>query len=560
MNSLFDLKQSAAELPSLNQGLAGMTYDQHPPTRDVTGSNFANGSIHIRWQNSGGKWWIPSKSYIRMRAKLTQANGTTPVTMTDDIAPNMGLMGNLFQSCEFKIADKTVSRVSDYVAQVDSLQTRLTKSKSYLDSVGSSLNWWESSQYERQATIASDGCIVGDTAVNGIGREGQGFDAQAGAASNSIQVVAATNHIVFAVNGGAAIQDLRGVYAPGDKIKYLLVEYTVITNGLADGTLKDTAVQVRRDDGVIIGNVGAASNVNWNLFRQSDEHYCPNRNEFEMIWKPPLSIFSVSHGMPGGKYEIQLNPHTSTVFQKMAIESLGADRASGLTGDFQFVVDDMYLYLAVVEGPVVDNLTYFLSLEETRCQTDNVDNNNSLQQKNFDVSPASFALTLAFQDVEAGTDTRRSASKFKVRKIFPAANVDLQYPSGELALRRMYLQYAGSTKPSPDADPDYIQDSVNNIHRDYFSSRYAESLLYSGAYFDCGGAEDRNDYIERGAYYYFSWPKNGSSESTRVNVNYQFQTALGVGVGRVLLFDHYKQMVMVSVVNGMVVDVVSRDG
>jgi hypothetical protein len=558
MNSLFDLKQSAAELPSLNQGLAGMTYDQHPPTRDVTGSNFSNGSIYIRWQNSGGKWWIPSKSYIRMRAKLTQGDGITPVTMSDDIAPNMGLMANLFQSCEFKIADKTVSRVSDYVAQVDALTQRLTKSKSYLDSVGKSLNWWETSQYERMATISSDGCIIGDTAVSGISRLGQGFDAAAAANANNIEVVAATNHIVWTANGGQALQDLRGVYKPGDKIKYLLVEYTVIENGLPNGTLRDTAVQVRRDDGTAVANVAAASNVNWNLFKQSDEHYCPNRNQFEMIWKPPLSIFNISHAMPAGKYEIQLNPHNSTVFQKMAIETVGADRNSGLGNDFQFIVDDMYLYLAVVEGPVVDNISYFLSLEETRCQTENVDNNNSLQQRSLDVSPASFALTLAFQDTEAGTDTRRSASKFKVRKIFPANNVALEYPSGELALRRMYIQYGGDTKPSPDSDPDYIFDAVN--HRDYFSSRYAETMLYSGSYFDCGGTEDTSQWLERGPYYYFSWPKSGSSESTRVNVNFQFQTPLGQGVGRVLLFDHYKQMVMVSVVNGMVVDVVSRDG
>lgn len=53
MNSLFDLKQSASELPSLNQGLAKQTYEQHPPTRDVTGANFPKGSQHIRWQVAG---------------------------------------------------------------------------------------------------------------------------------------------------------------------------------------------------------------------------------------------------------------------------------------------------------------------------------------------------------------------------------------------------------------------------------------------------------------------------------------------------------------------------
>lgn len=37
MATIFDLKQSASELPSLNQGTSKLIYDQHPPTRDVTG-------------------------------------------------------------------------------------------------------------------------------------------------------------------------------------------------------------------------------------------------------------------------------------------------------------------------------------------------------------------------------------------------------------------------------------------------------------------------------------------------------------------------------------------
>ena len=126
MNTLFDLKQSSAELPELNQGLAKQTFEQTPPTRDITGNNFPNGSIHIRWQNSGTRWWIPSKTYIRMRATLTKANGDA-ITVADDIAPNMGLMGNLFQSAEFRIADKTVSRVSDFMPQVDALEKTINK-------------------------------------------------------------------------------------------------------------------------------------------------------------------------------------------------------------------------------------------------------------------------------------------------------------------------------------------------------------------------------------------------------------------------------------------------
>ncbi len=141
--SIFDLKQSAAELPSLNQGTSRLSYEQHPPTRDVTGNNFPNGAIHIRWQVAGTRWWVPANSYIRMRCSIgTNASPPLQQSANLDIAPNMGLAANLFQSAEFRIADKTVSRVSDYMAQVDALEKRLNKSKSWMDSVGKDLELW----------------------------------------------------------------------------------------------------------------------------------------------------------------------------------------------------------------------------------------------------------------------------------------------------------------------------------------------------------------------------------------------------------------------------------
>ncbi len=103
----------------------------------------------------------------------------------------------------------------------------------------------------------------------------------------------------------------------------------------------------------------------------------------------------------------------------------------------------MYLYLSTVEGPSVNNLSYFMSLEETRCQTENVDNNANLQQKNFDVSPSAYALTIAFQGQAAGTRTDESASKFKIPQITAAPTL---YPSGELALSRFYVSYNGEPR------------------------------------------------------------------------------------------------------------------
>lgn len=560
MTSIFDLKQSAAELPMLNQGTAKLTYEQMPPTRDVTGSNFPNGSIHIRWEVSGTRWWIPSRTYIRMRGYLQGATvpAADPITYhaarcADDIAPNMGFMANLFQSAEFRIADKTVSRVSDFMPQVDALETRLNKSKSWLDSVGSTINFWQPEFAERLSVIASDGGTEPHVLRGSVSREELGYDAAGAMNRNSIAVARVnsatgpgshTGTLTFSQTGGAALPFNAALYHRGDVLVYAGVSYTI------DEIVSATVLRVSSHNEIV--TVAADSNVEWELHFAYQDQYEAHRNAFECIWQPPLSIFKVSHALPSGKYELVLNPQNAGTFMEHVIESRRFNKVQ--TTDFRFVVSDMYLYVSTVEGPAVDSVNYFMSLDETRCQTEDVQSGTGLQQKNFDVSPSTYALTMAFQSRNAGSDTRFSASKFKVEAIAGVPG----YPSGELALERFYISYAGMNKPSPDADPQYSAGEAI-IALDYYTSRYIESNFYSGAFYDCGGAEDKKDWLERGAYYYFSWPRDGSSESTRVNINFKFGANLG-DTARALLFDHHKKMVLISVVGGRVVDVIEQDG
>ena len=92
-----------------------------------------------------------------MRFSLKNAAATALLSQSANIAPAMGLMSNLFQSLEFRINDKTVSRVSDFVPQITALEERLSKSASWLKGVGNSTNFWESDFRLRQVDITSDG-------------------------------------------------------------------------------------------------------------------------------------------------------------------------------------------------------------------------------------------------------------------------------------------------------------------------------------------------------------------------------------------------------------------
>ena len=546
-----------------------MSYEQHPPTRDVTTSNFPNGAIHFRFETSGEKWWMPSKSYLRMRCRLTKGDGTTPVDIGDDVAPNMGLMSNLFQSGEMRLQDKVLSRIPDFMSYVDALDTRLTKSSSWLNSIGSATNWWDADQAVRQTETAADGVIIDPNAAavqDETSRVDMNFDAAGGllAERNQWSYVDATGVMTY-VQGtdapnGLTVAQAKAQFPIGSYFRFVGVAgvpntpMRVLINDLAaaPGT-----ITVQNLLGVDVPTSGINDFARVMVtFPDANQQASRRAGEFEMTWQPPLSVFKVGHALPSGRYEMILNPQTVNSFQKRAIESvLGSASKSptlpgGGAGDYQFEVVDFYLYTATVNGPRADNVTYLLDLEQTRCQSEKI-TTNSFAQRNFDVSPSTYALTVAYADVRAGEHTAISASKFKSYET-AVAGAAVSVPQ-ELNLERFFINYAGQNLPAPDANPDF------KAGTDYTIQRYAETQIYSGAYYDTGGAETIQEFHDRGAYYYFSWPRDGTDRSTRVNVHSGFKSTTDKENLRVLLFDHSKQVARVRVQDGRVVDVQLED-
>lgn len=544
MKSIFDLPQSVGELPALNQGMSRLNYEQVPPLKDITGTSFPGGRIEHRFELSGNRWWIPSRSYIRLRAKFTNGDGSIinlqqtvlagrpfDSVRGGDKAINMGVMGNLFQSMEFKIAQKVVSRISDRVAQIDALKNRLNYSKSQLDGWGASTNCWQSSFEERQQMMVLGGSINDNVPATVIKPS-----PQAGT------VAINTLGLVTGAAGTLFLTSLR----VGDKIR--------IGQTAADGG--DYTVTQIDDDTTAevfpypVANIAATAL--WSRVRQKQS---PQRSELEFIWQPPLGIFSCPYALPAGRYELSLIPQNSAEYMKKAIESLALDidqrsqlDNNGTAAQIQFNVVDMNLYIATTEGPRVDDLTYMLDIEDINCQVENI-TGNGFQQKNFDVEPSTTALTIAWQAQNAGLNTLSSQSKFK----FPSNIAAL--PSGELGLERFFVRYGLDQKPNPDLDPNYSSPTA------FATQLYGESQLYSGQKFNEGSPESEQDWIDRGLYLYYAWPRDATDESTRVNINYQFNNALTVNnVARTLLFNHYKNVAMITIKSGRVTDVVLQQG
>ena len=94
-------------MSSSNSGISDYKYVEYVPTRDVTNTNFPNGRFSIPFELSSEQWWVPSKSYLRIRCDLTKGDDT-PLKLSDKVAPNMNLASNLFQSMELQLNGKLV--------------------------------------------------------------------------------------------------------------------------------------------------------------------------------------------------------------------------------------------------------------------------------------------------------------------------------------------------------------------------------------------------------------------------------------------------------------------
>ncbi len=478
--SIFNLKTSVDELKSMNQGTSNMIYQQITATRGIDDNSFSSGVINYRWQTSSDTWWVPNRSYLRLRCRLSKAgvapNKGDPLTLSDGIAPNMNLMPNLFQNCEFKLGDnKVISRVADYVPQVDALQNRITKSRAWLDGIGNSTNLWQPNQSDRMNEVSSDGS-------SSLGRDAKTEKLAMGyVALNTIEIDAG-GVVTFSVGAGgpAGNPDAQTVWRTGDVLelegnKYLVKETT-------------NATTIQLDDGFAY-NAVAATTDSFTRIRKEDSRQL---TEFELTWVPEcLSIFKINHAIPGGGMcELSLNPQVASVIQKQAIESIsGTNKVPGT--DYDFEITDMYLFVATLKGPRFSEGSFLLDLEQIRCQTAQLET-GAFGQKPYDVSPSTKALTLAIQDSRIYDDTSISASKFKAYN--GTTSIDLN-------INRFFIQYGSVQKPQPDADVNF------DVNVDRTVQRYTDTALQSGAYWDTGSFEDIEQHHDRGNFYYFAWPR-----------------------------------------------------
>ncbi len=520
------------------------------PERAIQG-NFASGQINYKFDyNDGHTYWNPSKSYIKIKMKITKGDGTR-LDKDFGVAPNMYIADNLFQQIDMRCNGTCVSEWNDYIAQCASLKNRLYNSMNHREALLSSVNYSKIDLIDRLSQVSSDGYKERDIVwrrgvqLGNLAASGRTLDFLDLVTPNTVQFVNATSGIIFREAGGNKIPDMSKYFAIGDYI------YFQDGGGEEAQTVTGYLTTDKRNDTLVVsGNVD--DNAAAPLVAQVRIHndYYPERlysnsvqaNDMQIIWKPPIGFWDVDD-LLCGSYKLELTPHAEGVYQKFAIESI-LDKAVGLTANdiaVEITEINMYLCTYVTPSPISGSKSYTYS--DIRCHSQNL-TTNSLTSKVYPIHERNHSISIAWQDSAAGDDTRLSRSKFKI--------VDEQ----ELNLVRYYIQKDGIQLPDPIPRLSVNQNTgVNQFHQ-----RYYENMQYSDAYENLEKNETLKQWIDAGIFFHYKWGQ-GYRKTDNAVVYQNFSTSFKgedeatLRNPQALLFDHYYCTVSMNIVGGKLISV-----
>ena len=534
MTSIFDLSNDINELPKINQGIINYRYRQISAIKGITDASFAQGLQRYKWSVPRNEWWVPVRSHFRFRGRLYRtkvgAGNYTPLTVADGIAPAMGFMASLYQSGRIKLNQNDISKIDDYFSQIDALETRKAKSKSWLDGIGATLNFWNADFTKRMNDVSDDGFTNEKNEIPLTVTYDDSY--QYGLPSDITIALTAVGNIFTFASATSAIPDIGQYFNIGDT---MIIDRAGTPETYTIATLTSPIAGTFT---AIAANLAAQAYESFTTTATSFNAKSRRLVGFEIIWTPPFGLFKIDHALPLGEYEIVLSPQTSTNYKLRAIESLVAKTP---VTHYDLEIDSMFFYAATMTAGNISDGQYLIDLDETVCNPKSATSTSS--NNTYEVSPSTYAITVAFQDDRAGSATNRPISLFKLEN------------DAELSLRRLQVNYAGEDKPIPTGDPEFV--GTGTDHRDWLNQRYVDTMLYNGRYFDTGSAESLSDWYKRGAYYFFPWPKDGSDTSTTVTVRYGFNAA--VANSNMLLFNHLKKVAIVTISGSQVVKVELHD-
>jgi len=564
-NSKFNLIETVEGLDSLNDGVSECDYMQVTSLADIAGANFVRSQIVYNWETAGNIWTSPSESFFRFRMSFQRGDGTA-LTASNDIAPSMNCCAGLFSTIQLEMNDRVVSRLDNYVQQVDSVATRLFKNKSMIES-SNGIDVYSPSFEKRMGIVCRpEGVASAEDSVNantatslGCGSMYQLVCADAVlAGADTLEIKIGPPITLTLVTAVVDSTPRVSVFTPGDIIEYefgatvyrgvinfvsspltaavpvIAATPTLATTYPVNSTTTVITLQAGTTGWPAVAAATAATGWRLRVYRPFLSQDLPRAaKDIELLWQPPISFFNIPHYLPpNARYRLTLTPNQN--YKVACVESVVSKTVGAAAINYDVLVNQANLYIRTYRGDSYDAGNFLLDLTSINVQSELVPSNN-LTQKNFDVSPSTTHLIVAYQQSGAGSDIKYSASKF----LMDPRNINVN-----MDVTRFFLNFAGKNYPQPDLDASFVDG------KDYYTWAYMQAVIGGGMYPDVGGSETYEQWKQKGPLFIYAVNRDGRSQATRVQVNQSFVNALATR--NLLLINVFKQVCKVSIANAKV--------
>ena len=285
----------------------------------------------------------------------------------------------------------------------------------------------------------------------------------------------------------------------------------------------------------------------------------------QVMFQPPIGIFSEANAISGGDFKISLNPSPSYATNGIqSIMPLVAGTSSApFNYDYKLNIKNVKFYVATIKSDVSPTGVIPLTLVEMAVLNKTLNPNGGLQNLDFTVPPSTLAITVFVQGGDAGTQTVIPATKFYMQGNGGLTNSTTLNPITGLPVglynniannvQNIQVTYGSITKTQTLYSSGYDSNSgVNNNVQ-----RFLQSIQYSGKITSEGGSESHPQYLERGNYWHFDFSKDKNDTSSYVNVQISFlKDSIGQSQN-LFIVAHYSRQCEISYENGFITQVVS---
>jgi hypothetical protein len=590
--------------------------------RAVSGDNFPRGIQDFDFSVSGKNAFIPSLSYFVIDATLQVRTTAVPVfksnirnvlsedqrsninkgalfrrpSVADGVAFADHFGSTLYNNAFFRAGNSDVSLITQYIPQAGVLKSRLDKSFAWSKSIGRIVTQDDADFERRRQYVSLDGKFH-DDGLKPLQYTERALKTSAGI--TPVGVVASTwaynavtglmTYNMVADNAATANLYTTGVQV-GDIIQldvdailtnneyYQIIEFisgpvydkdTYVLDGTAAPVLNFvySVIPVRNSP----SNTFAATDFAFKIWAAHDP--ACGFNTTQIMFQPPIGIFSEANAISGGDFKISLNPSPNYQINGVqSLRSMSSYISDNVLGDFRLVINDVKFYVATIKSDVSPTGVIPLSLVEMAVLNKTMNSGAGSQNLDFTVPPSTLAITVFVQGANAGTTTTIPSTKFYFQgnrgDTTTSSNVngisDALIDNAANNLQQIQVTYGSITKTQTLYNSAFYNTTNEGVNKNI--QRFLQSVQYSGKIVSEGGSECQPQYLERGNYWHFDFSKDKNDTSSYVNVQLGFSnpsssSPLGqatIGEGQNLfIVAHYSRQCEISYENGFITQVIS---